>query len=67
MTKNMGMADRAVRFLIVVGIAVAYATGLLSGGWTIGLGVLASAFLLTSFIGTCPGYMPFGISTRGRG
>jgi hypothetical protein len=28
--------------------------------------VLAVVFLLTSAVGTCPLYMPFGISTRGK-
>lgn len=67
MTKNMGSADRIIRLLIVAAIGAAYAFGYLSGGWAIALGAVAMAFLLTSLVGTCPGYMPFGISTRHRG
>lgn len=64
--KNMGTADRLVRLTVVVAIAAAYALGLLSGGWAIALGIVATIFLLTSLFATCPGYMPFGISTRGH-
>ncbi len=66
MTKNMGTADRVIRLLVVVAIAVAYALGYLGGVWAIILGVVALAFFLTSLVGTCPGYLPFNISTRLR-
>ena len=66
MTKNMGTADRVIRLLVVLAIAAAYALGYLSGLWAIILGIVALAFLLTSLVGTCPGYLPFGISTRLR-
>ena len=65
--KNMGTADRVIRMSIAVAIAVAYFTGVISGTLTIILGVIAIAFFLTSLFSTCPGYMPFGISTRHRG
>lgn len=66
MTKNMGNLDRAFRFLVVLAISIAYLTGALSGTLAIVLGVVAAAFLLTSIIGTCPAYLPFGLSTRGK-
>lgn len=66
MTKNMGSIDRTLRLLVVIGIAVAYWLGHLSGTTAIVLGVVAAVFLLTSLVGTCPAYLPFGISTRGR-
>lgn len=66
MTKNMGNLDRALRLIVVVAIAIAYLMGMLSGTIAIILGVVAAAFLLTSLIGTCPAYLPFGLSTRGR-
>ena len=62
--KNMGTTDRVIRLLIVAAISAAYELGLLSGGWAIALGSIATVFLLTSLVATCPGYMPFGISTR---
>ena len=64
MKKNMGSLDRIIRISLVVLIAVLYFTGVISGTWAIVLGVLAAVFLLTSLIGVCPLYMPFGLSTR---
>jgi hypothetical protein len=66
MTKNMGTLDRVARTTVVVIIAVLYFTGQLSGTLAIVLGIVAIAFLLTSIIGWCPTYVPFGISTRKR-
>lgn len=63
MKKNMGSADRIVRFVIAAMIAVLYFTGTISGTWGIVLLVLAGVFVLTSFISFCPLYAPFGIST----
>lgn len=64
MTRNMGTADRIIRIAIAVAIAAAYFGGAISGTLAIVLGIVAVAFVLTSLIGVCPGYMPFGISTR---
>jgi hypothetical protein len=63
--RNMGGADRAVRF--VVGVAL-LPIGLfvLSGLAGIVAVVLAVVALATSLTGYCPGYVPFGISTLGR-
>ncbi|MEJ7777848.1 MAG: DUF2892 domain-containing protein [Sphingomicrobium sp.] len=62
--KNMGTADRLIRVSIAMAIAVAYFAGIISGTLAIILGGIAIAFILTSLLSTCPGYMPFGISTR---
>jgi len=64
MKSNMGTIDRVIRLLVVVIIAALYMTGHLSGLAAIILGIVAAAFLLTSILGWCPGYLPFGISTR---
>jgi hypothetical protein len=64
MTKNMGSFDRILRVLLAVAVAVLYFTNVISGTWAIILGVLAIIFLLTSLIGFCPLYKPFGISTK---
>jgi len=64
MTKNIGSLDRTLRLLVVVAIGTAYWLGHLSGTLAIMLGVVAAVFSLTSLIGTCPAYLPFGISTR---
>jgi len=64
MTKNMGTADRIIRFLFAVAVAILYFTGVISGTLAIILGVLAVVFLLTSIIGFCPLYAPFKFSTN---
>ena len=64
MKNNMGMVDRVIRILIVVVIAILYFTNVISGTLALILGILAVVFLLTSLLGFCPLYLPFGISTR---
>ena len=64
MKKNMGTVDRAIRFGLALLVAVLYFTGVISGTVAIVLGVIAVIFILTSFVGTCPAYLPFGLSTR---
>lgn len=66
MTKNMGTADRIIRLVVVVLIAVLFYAGEISGLAATILGIVAVAFFLTSLIGWCPTYVPFGISTRKR-
>ena len=64
MTKNMGTADRVIRILIALAVAVLYFTHKISGTLAIVLGIVAIAFLVTSLVGSCPSYLPFGLSTR---
>jgi predicted PurR-regulated permease PerM len=66
MKQNMGTIDRIVRLAVVAIIAVLYFAGQLSGIAAIILGIIAVAFFVTSLIGWCPTYFPFGISTRKR-
>lgn len=66
MMKNMGNLDRALRLIAVIAIGAAFLLGKLSGTVALILGVVAVAFFLTSLIGTCPLYMPLGLSTRGK-
>ena len=63
MKKNMGSADRVIRFLIAALIGVLYFTEIISGTFGLVLLILAIIFLVTSFISFCPLYWPFGIST----
>jgi len=63
MKKNMGVYDRVVRILIAVVVAVLYFTNILSGTLGIILLVLAGILAVTSIIGLCPLYLPFGFST----
>lgn len=64
MTKNMGSPDRIVRVIVAAIIVTLYLTNVVSGTVAILLIALAAVFLLTSFVGTCPLYLPFGLSTR---
>ena len=64
MKQNMGTADKIIRLSVVAVIVVLYMAGKISGTAAIILGIIAVAFLVTSLIGWCPTYVPFGISTR---
>jgi hypothetical protein len=63
MKKNMGTADKVIRVIIALAIAVLYFTNILSGTLGIVLLILAGVFVLTSFLSFCPLYLPFGIKT----
>ncbi len=65
MAKNMGSADRVIRVVLALVVAGLYFTGRISGTLAIVLLVIAGVFVVTSFVGWCPAYLPFGISTRG--
>jgi len=63
MKTNMGTADRVIRLLLVAAIAGLYFTGAISGTLAIVGLILAGVFVVTSLIGFCPLYAPFGLST----
>tara|TARA_R110002049_G_scaffold20735_10_gene76363 strand:+ start:3440 stop:3649 length:210 start_codon:yes stop_codon:yes gene_type:complete len=63
MKKNMGNLDRILRFVIAAALIALYYNGTISGVLGIVLVVLAIVFFLTSFMGFCPLYLPFGIKT----
>lgn len=62
----MGNADRIIRILIAAVIAILFAANIITGTLGIVLLVVAGVFLLTSFLGFCPLYLPFGISSCSR-
>jgi hypothetical protein len=64
MKRNMGVVDRIIRISLAVLVAVLYFTNQLSTVAAVILGILAVVFVLTSIIGFCPLYLPFGISTK---
>ncbi len=66
MIKNMGSADRIIRVIIAMAVIALYFAHIITGTAAAVLLVLAGIFLLTSFISTCPLYLPFGINTRGK-
>ncbi|WP_258543603.1 YgaP family membrane protein [Parvicella tangerina] len=63
MKKNMGMADRVIRVIIAAVFAVLYFMEVISGTLGVVLLILGGVFVLTSLIGFCPLYLPFGIKT----
>lgn len=66
MKQNIGGTDRLVRIVIAALLAL--------GAWMVGVGsvggiillVLAAVMLVTSAVGFCPLYAPFGFSTKSR-
>lgn len=63
MKKNMGMADRSIRILIALVIAVLFYMEIITGTLGIILLVVAGVFVLTSMISFCPLYTLLGINT----
>lgn len=58
MKANVGSIDRVIRILAGLGLIAATLFGAIGAwGW---LGVIP---LATGFIGICPAYLPFGMST----
>ncbi len=66
MKPNMGTIDRLIRIMAAVSIGMLYLMDMIRGTLAIVLGIVAAAFLLTSFMSWCPAYLPFGINTRKR-
>jgi hypothetical protein len=63
MPKNMGNTDRWIR--IIIGISfVLWAIFVATGVWAGALYATGAILIITSLVGTCPLYMPFGISTK---
>jgi len=63
MKKNIGPGDRIVRILLAALFGYLYFGGIITGTWGLVLVVLGGVFVLTSVIGFCPLYAPFGINT----
>jgi Protein of unknown function (DUF2892) len=64
MKSNMGSLDKFIRILSAMLIIGAYFTKEISGTLAVVLLLLATVFIITSFIGFCPLYSIFGISTK---
>ena len=64
MKRNMSTLDRILRLVLVVLIAIMYFTDAITGTWALILLVISGILLITSLLGVCPLYVPFGISTR---
>ena len=66
MKTNMGTIDKVVRIVIALIFIGLYFTNVITGTLGIVLLVLAGVFILTSLVGFCPLYLPFGIRTGGK-
>lgn len=62
----MGNADRVIRVLVAVVIAVLYLTNQITGFTAFVLGAVALIFITTSLVSVCPLYLPFGLSTANK-
>ena len=63
MKKNVGNADRIIRILIAIVIAILYFTDQITGTAAIILGIIGLIMLVTGLIGFCGLYVPFRLST----
>lgn len=63
MKKNMGPADKSIRVLLAIIVAVLYYFDVIGGTLAIVLMAFAIVFLLTSLVSFCPLYTLLGINT----
>jgi hypothetical protein len=63
MKKNMGLTDRIIRVLLAAVFVALYFSNTVTGTFGIILLGLGGIFVLTSLVGFCPLYAPFGIKT----
>jgi hypothetical protein len=66
MNLNMGTIDRIIRILLAITVGILIYMKTLTGIAAIILGIFAVVFVITSLIGTCPAYLPFKLSTKGK-
>lgn len=67
MKQNMGRWDRVLRLGAAAVIAVLLIAGILKGTAAVVLAIVAAIFVITTFVGFCPLYVPLGLSTKGKG
>ena len=63
MKKNMGGADRMIRFVLAAVIGVLYWQGIIEGTLAYVLMAVGIIFVLTSFISFCPLYRIVNLNT----
>jgi uncharacterized membrane protein len=66
MKPNMGQIDKTLRLIAAAVIAVLLIIGVIKGTVAIVLAIIGAIFVITTFVGLCPAYVPFKISTRGK-
>lgn len=63
MKKNMGGADRIIRFVVALVVIALYYFKIIDGTLAYVLLGLSGIFILTSFVSFCPLYTLFGLNT----
>ena len=63
MKKNVGSADKVVRILLAVLLAVLIFTNVVSGWLAIVFGIFAVVFLLTALLNFCPIWLALKVNT----
>lgn len=63
MKKNMGPSDRYLRVLIAGVMVVLYLVDVVGGTLAAVLLSLSGVLVLTAWVGICPLYLPFGLSS----
>lgn len=66
MKSNIGSLDRTIRIVIAIVIGGLYFANIIGGTTAIILMIVAGVFIVTSFVGFCPLYYLFKISTSGK-
>ena len=64
MKKNMGGADRMIRFIIAIAVAALYYFDVIEGTLAYVLMAFAAIFVITSFVSFCPLYTLIGLNTN---
>lgn len=64
MRRNLGLADRGIRMFLAILVIDLFIMHAISGILAIVLLIMAGILLVTGFIGFCPIYSFFGISTN---
>lgn len=64
MKKNVGFLDKMFRLIVAAIIIGLYFAHIILGVLSVILLILAGILIVTTFIGFCPLYFPFGISTK---
>jgi len=63
MKKNMGTADKTIRTIIAIVLAILYYTGTITGTFGIVILIVAAILLITSLINFCPLYPIIRVNT----
>jgi ammonia channel protein AmtB len=63
---NMGDLDRVIRVAVAGLVLMMLYSGLVTGTWSLILGIIAAIFIITGVVGNCPLYSLLGFNTCPR-